>query len=112
MDWASSLAGLVPVILRLHSKLHAEDLTGTSEAKDEPNPLVSKRPFETLMAADTLFLSDGLSRAQNYTRMLRTVCACSELTKGPLCLPPPSVSKSSIVNDLYGIISEFLHFIH
>ena len=31
----SSLASLVPVIPRLHSNLHAEDLTGTSEANDE-----------------------------------------------------------------------------
>ena len=35
VDLALSLASLVPVILRQHSKLHAEDLAGTSEAKDE-----------------------------------------------------------------------------
>jgi hypothetical protein len=32
VDWAQP--SLVPLILRLNSKLHAEDLTGTSEAKD------------------------------------------------------------------------------
>ena len=68
--------------------------------------------FETLVAADTSVLFDSLARAQNYARMLRTTCACSEQAKRTVCLPPPSVSKSSIVNDLYGIISEFLHFIH
>ena len=37
--------------------------------------------FETLMAVDTMALFDRVARAQNYTRMLRTAHACSELTK-------------------------------